>query len=147
MRTAARSAFSGMLGSTLTAIAWSAPKRRLQARGIVDMGYGRHFRAHRAQRVEALERPLALGQREPPPLSYAGHQQHVGAVALELEPVAHILAQHGRSKRAKRFPEFDLQVELRLHGRLARVGQNGTVAQRTRTELHAALKPSQHLLP
>ena len=34
-------------------------------------------------------------------LAYVGDQQHVGAVAVELEPVGDVLAQHGRRERRK----------------------------------------------
>ena len=51
-----------------------------------------------------------------------------------------------RCERPETFAVFDLEVELLLHGRGARIAEDRTRAERARAELHAALEPSDRLL-
>src|SRR5207248_4634689 len=47
-------------------------------------------------------------------------------------------------KTTKRLAEFYLAIHHRLHLRIARVTKNRAVAEGSRTEFHAALKPADH---
>ncbi len=78
-------------------------------------------------------------------LEHVGDQQHVRAVAVELEPFADVLAQHGRRERTERLAELDLQVHHRLHLGRPRVAKNRAAAERARSELHAALHQADDL--
>ncbi len=80
-----------------------------------------------------------------PVLDDVGDQQHVGAVAVELEPVGDVLAQHRRRERPEGLAVLDLQVEHLLHRRRARVAEDRAAAERARAELHAALEPADGL--
>ena len=57
-----------------------------------------------------------------------------------------VLAKDARRKRTEGLPELDADVHLLLHARRARVADDAAAAQRARTELHAALEPSDDLL-
>ena len=76
-------------------------------------------------------------------LPHAGDQQHVGAVAIQLEPFRDVLAQHRRSERPEGLAELDLEIEQGLGFGRARIGEDGTPAERSRPEFHSALKPAQ----
>ena len=69
-----------------------------------------------------------------------------GRIVVELEPVAHVFAQHRRRERPERLAVLHLQVEHLLHARRARIAQDGPGAERARAELHAPLEPAQRLL-
>ena len=77
---------------------------------------------------------------------HVGDEQHVRTVGVEIEPLVHVLAEHGRRERPERFPELDLQVHHRLHLRRARVADDRAAAERARTELHASEQQTDHLL-
>ena len=46
-------------------------------------------------------------------LLHRSHQEHVGRVAIELEPVSYVLPQHQGCKWTEVFPIFYLQIEHR----------------------------------
>jgi len=81
--------------------------------------------------VYAEELSLRGGHFAAPGLYYVGHQQHVGAVAVEFEPIADALAQDRGRKGPDRFTILDPEVERFLHERRARITQDRAVAQRT----------------
>src|SRR5262249_8600765 len=62
-----------------------------------------------------------------------------------LEPLSNSFLHHRRRERAKRFPPLDLGVEHGLHVGAAGVTEDRAVAERTRSPLHATLKPTDHL--
>ncbi len=74
-----------------------------------------------------------------------GDQQHVGAVGVELEPFGDILAQHRRREGPKALAILDLEIEVLLHRRRARIAEDRAGAERARAEFHAALKPADRL--
>ena len=76
---------------------------------------------------------------------HAGRQQHVGTVAIEVEPRRDVLPRHARREGAEGLAALDLEVERLLHGRRAGVGQDGAVAEGAWAELHPALEPAHHL--
>ena len=84
-------------------------------------------------------------RRQPLRRLHVGDQQHVGAVAVELEPLVDVLAQHRRRERPERLAELDLQVHHRLHLRRPRVADDRAAAERARAELHPALKQADDL--
>src|SRR6266540_2713729 len=75
-------------------------------------------------------------------LKHLHHEWH-GIVLLE--PLTNSFLHHRRRERAKRFPPLDLVVKYGLHVGAARVTEDRTVAERTRSPLHASLKPTHHL--
>ena len=77
---------------------------------------------------------------------YVGDDQHVGAVAVEIEPLGNIFAQNRRRKGTETFAEFDPQVERALHARRARIGNDRSRAKCARAEFHSALKPAYRVL-
>ena len=111
----------------------------LYASRVVHMRHGWNLGPHAAQPVEAGGDASALRAAVRPDVS---HQQHVGTVALELEPIRHVFAQHAGREGAEGFAMLHFQVERPLHGGGAGVGQDGAIAERTRPELHPALKPA-----
>ena len=74
-----------------------------------------------------------------------GDQQHVRAVAVELEPFGDVLAQHRRRERPERFAELDLEVHHRLHLRRPGIADDRAAAERARAELHPALQQADDL--
>src|ERR1700693_4415694 len=77
---------------------------------------------------------------------YVGDEKHIWAVDLQVEPIRERLAQDRGRKRAKRFPEFYFDIELRLHLGVPRVRENRPSAQCTWTKLHSSLKPPERIL-
>ena len=63
----------------------------------------------------------------------------------DVEPVVGMFGEHARCKRTEVFPVLDLLIEDVAHLRPARIGEQRTVAERARSELHAALKPGDDL--
>src|SRR5207249_2323253 len=68
---------------------------------------------------------------------------HKGNGIVLLEPIGDGFGDHGRSKRAKRLPPFDLSVENSLHIGAPRIADDRAVAKRARTPLHPALEPAE----
>ncbi len=87
-----------------------------------------------------------IGQGQAPRRVHVRDEQHVGALAVQGEPVRDLLAQDRRRKGTERFAKLDLQVQHRLHLGRSRVGDNRAAAERARTELHASLQQADHLL-
>lgn len=79
-------------------------------------------------------------------LAHRGHHQHVRAVIVELEPLRHVLSQHGRSKGTERLAILDAKIEHLLHGRAARITQDRACPERAWPKLHAPLHPPDRLL-
>ena len=113
----------------------------LHARRIIDMGDRRDLGADDFEPVQAVGMVRAIVFHAAA-LSHVGDQQHVGRRPVELEPVGDIFCQYGRREGTEAFPIFDLQIERPLHFAVARVAENGAVAERARSELHAALEPA-----
>src|ERR1700743_3585390 len=66
-------------------------------------------------------------------------------MGADLEPFVGAFGQHARRKGAKILTMLDQLVENVAHVRPARVGEQRTVAERARPELHASLKPGDDL--
>src|SRR5262245_10845388 len=79
-------------------------------------------------------------------LGNVGHQQHVGARLVQLEPPGHILIEHRGCEGAERLAKLDLEVEPLLHVRRPWIAQDGTAAECSRAEFHPSLKPADRLL-
>ncbi len=117
----------------------------LHARRIVDMGDGRNVGARDVELVDAEQRLfLAVIARRRSAL-HVGDQQHVGRVAVELEPVGDVLAQHRRREGPEALAVLDLEVQRLLHRRRARIAEDRARPERARAELHAALHPADRL--
>src|SRR4029079_17955355 len=89
----------------------------LYSRGIVDV---RDCRNRRTLDVEFINSPQGLFFRSHFStllLSNVGHQQHVGTVGIQVEPLANSLSQDARRKWTKAFAVLDLQIHRRLHFR------------------------------
>src|SRR4051812_9333685 len=117
----------------------------LDACRVVDVRHRRDRRARHVQLLDAEELLLFLGHRDAVLLAYVGDQQHVRALALDLEVLRRVLGEHRRSERAERLAVLDLEVELPLHRGRTRVAQDRAAAEGPRTEFHAALEPPQRL--
>src|SRR5688572_327058 len=118
----------------------------LDSRGVIHVSYRRQFRSLELELLYTEKLLLFRGKREAQFLPDGRHDEHVWARSLLLEVVPDLLGQHRRSKRAKRLPIFDLQVHDGLHLRAARIADDRAPPQRARAELHATLKPSDHVL-
>src|SRR6185369_11634620 len=70
------------------------------------------------------------------------HEQHVRALAVEIEPLAGLLAQHRRREGPEALAELDLQVDAPPVLFVARVGEDAARTERARSPLHAALEPA-----
>ncbi len=118
----------------------------LDARRMIHVRHRGYGRARHVQLVDAPE-PLFLGRHlAAPVLPDVGHQQHVRRVAVEVEPLVHVLAEHARRERPEALPILDLEVHHRLHLRRAGVAQDAAAAERARPELHAPLVEADDLL-
>ncbi len=73
------------------------------------------------------------------------NQQHVRAVAIQIEPICHIVAQYGWCKRTEALAELHFEVQRLLHGFRARIAQDRPTAQRARAEFHATIEPTDSL--
>ena len=69
------------------------PVDRLHARGIIDMRDCRNLGSGDIEFFDAEQRLLGLGHGAPALRPDARHQQHIGTVPVELEPVLKVLAQ------------------------------------------------------
>jgi len=121
------------------------PVDRLDAGGVVDVGHGRDLRAGDVQLRDAEEGLLLRRHRQAATGRNVGHQQHVWAVAVELEPPGHPLPEHRGRERTERLPVFHLQVQDRLHGGRPGVAEDRAASEGARAELHPALEPAQRL--
>src|SRR5712691_7328810 len=119
---------------------------RLNPRRVVDMGHGRDTRARHVELLDSEQFLLLVGHSYPMLLSNVGHQQHVGARLVQLEPLGHILVEHRGREGPERLAKLDLEVEPLLHVRRARIAQDGTGAERSWAEFHPSLKPADRLL-
>ena len=119
---------------------------RLDATRIVDVRHRRDVRARHVQLVDAEQLLFLGGHDAAATLNHRRHHQHVGAVALDVEILVDVLAQHRRREGTKRLAILHLEIERLLHRGRARVAQDGARAERTRSELHAALHPAHRLL-
>ena len=111
------------------------------------MRHRRNFRTRNIELFDAEQLVLFRAHGDAARRLDAVHQQHIRAVAIELEPIGNILAQHRGRKRPEGLAVFDLEVEHRLHGRRARVTKDGAPAKRARAELHSPLEPAQRAAP
>ena len=119
---------------------------RLNPSGVVDVRDGGYRRSSELESVEAgpaagpiLWQALLVAHR--------CHEQHVGALltGVHLEPLIDTFSKHRRREGSERLAELDLQVHHRLHLLASRVTQNAPRAQRSRSKLHATLKPPDDL--
>ena len=120
---------------------------RLNSRRIIHMRHRRDRRANVSsfsQSETVLVPPRVISRRRF--FATGGHQQHVRALALQLEPVRRPLPQHGRRERPKTFPELDLQVHHLLHLWRSRIADDRSRAQCPRAEFHPPMKPADHFL-
>ncbi len=83
---------------------------------IVDVRDGRNVGARHVELVDAEELLLLVGHAPTALLLHVGNEQHIGRIGIELEPVGHVLTQHGGRKRPEAFAKLDAQVERLLHG-------------------------------
>ena len=70
------------------------------------MGHGRDLGTRDVQLVDAEQRLFIFVHPAPLVLDHIGDNQHVGAVALMLEPLADMLGQHGRGEGAEGSPDI-----------------------------------------
>ena len=119
---------------------------RLHARGIVDVGHRRDVAARHVELVDPLQRQLIGAHGDGAVFPDLGDQQHVWAVAVDLEIVGDVLARHGRRKGTKALAILDPEIELALQPGRSGVAEDRAVAERPRPELHAALEPADDLL-
>src|ERR1051326_6779022 len=96
----------------------------LNARRHVDMGDCGYFRANGIQSIDPEKRLVVLRYPVAPVLADFGNDEHIRAVAIEIEPLRNVFAQHRRSERAEALAEFDLEVELPLHVGRAGIAEN-----------------------
>ena len=82
----------------------------LDTRRVINVGHGRNFRTRHVELVDAEQRLFFRRHRAPSPFCNIGHQQHVRAVGVELEPIGDVFAQNRRRERTKRFAIFDLRL-------------------------------------
>ena len=113
---------------------------------VVDVGDGGDRRPADVELVDAKELLLLLGHRGAAIFPDRRHQQHVGALAVDLEVVRHVVVHHRRGKGSERLAELDLQVHDRLHLLGARIADDAARAKGPGTELHASLKPADDVL-
>src|SRR5262245_30253251 len=118
---------------------------RLHARRVVDVRHRRDRGARHVELLDAEQRLLLLGHRDALVLGDVRHQQHVRALAVELEILRDVFRQHRGRERPERLAVLDLEVERLLHARRARVAEDRARAERARAELHAALEPAERL--
>jgi len=70
------------------------------------------------------------------------HQDHVRRGISPIEIEMGFVLRHRGGEGTEGFPEFDPGIENILHLRIARIGQNGSVAQGPGSGLHPSVKPS-----
>src|ERR1043166_5005333 len=118
----------------------------LDARRVVNVRHSGDRGARHIQLLDAEETLFVRRQRPAQVLAHGRDQEHVGRVRVQLEVFRDALAQDRRREGAETFAELDLEIHLRLHAGRARVAENGARAESARPELHAPLKPADHLL-
>ena len=91
---------------------------------------------------DAKQRLLGRRHLAPMLLGHVGHEQHVGAVGVEIEPARDVFAEHGRREGPEGLTIFHLQVQQGLHGRRARIAEDRARSEGARAELHASLEPA-----
>ena len=70
------------------------------------------------------------------------HQEHVGAVAVDLEPLGGLVGQDRGREGTETLPELDLHVQRVPHLGVPRIGEDAASPEGTGPELHPALEPS-----
>src|SRR5262249_59985969 len=80
-------------------------------------------------------------------ITHRRHKEHVWALlpGLHVEPFVAIFRQHTRGERPETLAELDLQVHGRLHLWRTRVAEDAARPEGSRTELHPAVQPADHL--
>src|SRR5262249_14751214 len=116
---------------------------RLHAGGIIDVRNRRDARARHVELVDPEQLLLLAGHFAAMALADRSDHEHVGTIDIDVEPVRDALAQDRRCERAKALAVLDLQVELLLHLRVARIGEDRAIAERAWTKLHPPLKPAE----
>src|SRR6185369_5102404 len=114
----------------------------LDTRGIVHMRDGWDGRTRHVELLDAKQSVLGRRHFTPMVLGYVGHEKHIGTVGVEVEPAGHVLTEYGRRKGPEGLAVLHLQVQQGLHGRRSRISEDRASSEGTRTELHAALEPS-----
>ena len=66
----------------------------LHARGVVDVGHRRDGRARHVELVDAEEALFLLGHGDAVLVGDVGDEQHVRALAVEVEPLRRVLGEH-----------------------------------------------------
>src|SRR5215469_14980311 len=87
----------------------------LYSRGIVDVSNGRDLRTGHVEFFNAKQLLFFHSHRAPSVLSDIGDDQHIGTVAIKLEPIRGVLTQHRRREGPKALAVFDLKIEILLH--------------------------------
>src|ERR1019366_9559600 len=90
------------------------PVHGLDTRRVIDVRRGRNVRTRNVQLVDAEQRLLLGGHCPAPALDHPRRDEHVRAVAVQLEPVGNILPQHRRREGPERLAKFHFQIQLRL---------------------------------
>ena len=121
----------------------------LHAGGAVHVGAGPDLGASRAQQFGQVafgQVALGFGCRPGGPTTccHLCGDHHVGQRAGEFEPLGRPFGEHRRSERPESFALFHLVVEVLDHRRIARIGEDRSVAEGPRTELHPPLEPTHH---
>src|SRR5436190_16310553 len=88
----------------------------LYSRRIIDVGHRRDFSSWDIEAIDTKQLVVVRVAGQPTLVQDVSNNLHVGAFAVELEPVGYVLAQHSRRKWAEAFAEFDPQIERALHG-------------------------------
>ena len=83
----------------------------LDSRRIVDMGDGRDFRPGNTEPFYTEELVVAGIGRPTAPFQHVRNDLHVRTVAVKIEPIGHVLSQHGGCERTKALAKFDPQIE------------------------------------
>jgi hypothetical protein len=112
---------------------------------VIDVGHGRNGRSRHVQLLDTEQRMLGRRHLASMLLRYVRHEEHVGAITVELEPVGDVFAKDRRREGSKGLAVLDLEVQHRLHRRRAWVAEDGAGAERARPELHAPLEPADGL--
>src|SRR3954471_16561692 len=117
----------------------------LNARRVVDVRHRWDVGPHDVELLDAPGPALRTTHGYLTLLLHRCDEEHVRRFDIHLEVIAHALAQHAWSEWTEALSEFDLEVHLRLHTRTARIAENASRAQRTRTKFHPAVEPTNNL--
>src|SRR5207253_2666743 len=142
---------AGLLVELLDELAVAAVARRidrLDSRRIIHVRDCGNDRAGNLELLDALEARRLAVDAETLLLLNRRDEQHVRALVggAHSEEFARTLGKHRRRERPERFAKLDLQVHRRLHFAAAGIAEDAAPAERTRTEFHAALEPSDDIL-